>query len=98
MNNLRPTVDSVATRCRMTSSPAWPDSRPAAPSTDNSRAEAKPSKRRKFWRAQWKQDVKSDAKRADHATAESVREGELFQKERELDTDKQLEAASALRG
>ncbi|MBK7553100.1 MAG: hypothetical protein IPI55_00485 [Flavobacteriales bacterium] len=50
---------------------------------NNSRAEVEAIRKtqEKFWRAQWKQDVKSDAKRAEHATAESVREGELFQKE-----------------
>jgi parvulin-like peptidyl-prolyl isomerase len=50
---------------------------------NNSRAEAEAIRKtqEKFWNEQWKQDVKSDAKRADHATAESVREGELFQKE-----------------
>ena len=49
----------------------------------NSRAEAEAIRKtqEKFWKEQWKQDVKSDAKRADHAMAESVREGALFQKE-----------------
>ncbi len=50
---------------------------------NNSRAEAEAIRKtqEKFWNEQWKQDVKSDAKRADHVTAESVREGELFEKE-----------------
>jgi mono/diheme cytochrome c family protein len=50
---------------------------------NNSRAEAEAIRKtqEKFWNEQWKQDVKSDAKRADHMTAESVRERELFQKE-----------------
>ncbi|MBL7984948.1 MAG: energy transducer TonB, partial [Flavobacteriales bacterium] len=50
---------------------------------NNSRAEAEAIRKtqEKFWNEQWKQDMKSDAKRADHATAESLREGALFQKE-----------------
>ncbi len=50
---------------------------------NNSRAEAEAIRKtqEKFWNEQWKKDVKSDAKRADHAMAESVREGALFQKE-----------------
>lgn len=41
----------------------------------------------KFWRAQRKLDAKSDAKRADHAMAEQVRDGALFQKELEANLD-----------
>lgn len=41
----------------------------------------------KFWRAQRKLDAKSDAKRADHAMAEEVRDGGLFQKELEANLD-----------
>ncbi|MBP7515022.1 MAG: hypothetical protein KA791_10765 [Flavobacteriales bacterium] len=50
---------------------------------NNSRAEAEAIRKtqEKFWNEQWKQDVKSDAKRADHAMAGSVREGALFLKE-----------------
>ncbi|MBK8228854.1 MAG: energy transducer TonB [Flavobacteriales bacterium] len=47
----------------------------------SSEADAIRKTQEKFWNEQWKQDVKSDAKRADHAMAESVREGALFQKE-----------------
>lgn len=50
---------------------------------NNSRAEAEAIRKteEKFWNEHWKQDVKNDAKRADHALAETVREGGLFQKE-----------------
>lgn len=56
---------------------------------NNSRAEAEAIRKtqEKFWNEQWKQDVKSDAKRADHAMTESVREGALFQKELEANMD-----------
>ncbi|MEO8067758.1 MAG: cytochrome c [Flavobacteriales bacterium] len=56
---------------------------------NNSRAEAEAIRKTqdKFWRAQWKQDVKSDAKRAEHAMADEVREGELFQKELQANID-----------
>lgn len=55
----------------------------------NSRAEAEAIRKtqEKFWKEQWKQDVKSDAKRADHAMAEQVRTGALFQKELEANLD-----------
>lgn len=41
----------------------------------------------KFWREQRKADRKSAAKQADHAMAESVREGQLFEREFEANLD-----------
>lgn len=50
-------------------------------------AEAIRKTQEKFWNEQRKQDVRSDAKRADHAMAERVREGALFQKELQANMD-----------
>ncbi|MBL7950628.1 MAG: hypothetical protein JNM62_02810 [Flavobacteriales bacterium] len=50
-------------------------------------AEAIRKTQEKFWNEQRKQDVRSNAKQADHALAESVREGELFAKEFEANLD-----------
>lgn len=56
---------------------------------NQSRAEAEAIRKtqEKFWNEQRKQDVRSNAKQADHALAESVREGELFVKEFEANLD-----------
>ena len=56
---------------------------------NQSRAEAEAIRKtqEKFWNEQRKQDVRSNAKQADHAMTESVREGELFQKEFEANLD-----------
>jgi len=56
---------------------------------NNSRAEAEAIRKtqEKFWKEQSKKDVLSNAKRNDHALAENVREGELFQKELEANLD-----------
>ena len=56
---------------------------------NNSRAEAEAIRKtqEKFWKEKWKEDVNSDVKRADHAMAESVREGALFQKELDANMD-----------
>ncbi|MBK8498807.1 MAG: hypothetical protein IPL52_08320 [Flavobacteriales bacterium] len=54
-----------------------------------SRAETEAIRRTQeaFWRKQWKQDVKSDTRRAEHAVDDEVREGELFEKELEANMD-----------
>jgi hypothetical protein len=56
---------------------------------NNSRAEAVAIRNTQeaFWRKQWKQDVRSDAKRSEHMLADEVREGQLFQKELQANMD-----------
>jgi len=56
---------------------------------NHSRSEAEAIRKTQaaFWRTQWKQDVMGDAKRDEHALAESVREGKLFEKELEANMD-----------
>lgn len=56
---------------------------------NQSRAEAAAIRKtqEKFWREQRKADLRSDAKRAEHSMAESVREGQLFEREFEANLD-----------